>query len=264
MAASTQQASTATVRHPSFQAFDIAAQSPTRKSDVASPSLAEGANLSWANLPSHACSYCGISNASCVVRCNVPNCQRWFCNAQVRLPTICPHTHTHISRGLTFVCVCECMDQTSENCQIATSGSHIVNHLVRSKHKEVILHPEGALGETTLECYNCGSKNIFLLGFIPAAREGVVVLLCREPCLNNNALRESDFDLQDWQPLIENRSLVHWLVGTPTADCVRAARQCTAQQINKIEEIWKTNGTATMDDIDRPGVDAELTRVTLR
>lgn len=33
-----------------------------------------------------------------------------------------------------------------------TSASHIVNHLVKAKHKEVILHKDGALGETTPEC----------------------------------------------------------------------------------------------------------------
>lgn len=71
-------------------------------------------------------------------------CSKWFCN----------------SRG-------------------TTSASHIVNHLVRAKHKEVILHAESPLGETTPECYNCGSKNVFMLGFIPAKSDTVVVLLCR-------------------------------------------------------------------------------------
>jgi regulator of nonsense transcripts 1 len=60
-----------------------------------------------------------------------------------------------------------------------TSSSHIVTHLVRAKHKEVSLHAESLLGETTPECYNCGAKNVFLLGFIPAKSETVVVLLCR-------------------------------------------------------------------------------------
>jgi regulator of nonsense transcripts 1 len=41
---------------------------------------------------------------------------------------------------------------------------------------EVILHAESALGETTPECYNCGS-NVFMLGFIPAKSDTVVVLL---------------------------------------------------------------------------------------
>ena len=100
-----------------------------------------------------------------LISCNV--CKRWFCN----------------SRG-------------------NTSGSHIVNHLVRAKHKEVTLHRDGPLGETVLECYSCGvrwaagpglcrvvscrlhlwPRNVFVLGFIPAKADSVVVLLCRQPC----------------------------------------------------------------------------------
>lgn len=53
-------------------------------------------DFSKRDLPEHACKYCGIHNPACIVRCNVPSCKKWFCN----------------SRG-------------------NTSGSHIVNHLVR-------------------------------------------------------------------------------------------------------------------------------------
>ena len=87
-------------------------------------------------------SYCGIHSPASVVKCSI--CNKWFCN----------------SRG-------------------NTSASHIVNHLVRAKHKEVILHKESQLGDTVPECYNCGSKNVFMLGFIPAKSDTVVVLLCR-------------------------------------------------------------------------------------
>uniref|UniRef100_A0AAQ6ABX5 Upf1 domain-containing protein n=1 Tax=Amphiprion ocellaris TaxID=80972 RepID=A0AAQ6ABX5_AMPOC len=97
------------------------------------------------DLPLHACSYCGIHDPACVVYCNTS--KKWFCNG----------------RG-------------------NTSGSHIVNHLVRAKCKEVTLHKDGPLGETVLECYNCGCRNVFLLGFIPAKADSVVVLLCRQPC----------------------------------------------------------------------------------
>lgn len=87
-------------------------------------------------------SYCGIHSPASVVQCLI--CNKWFCN----------------SRG-------------------NTSASHIVNHLVRAKHKEVILHKESPLGETVPECYICGGKNVFMLGFIPAKSDTVVVLLCR-------------------------------------------------------------------------------------
>lgn len=94
------------------------------------------------DLPPHACKYCGCHDPGTVVFCNM--CKRWFCNG----------------RG-------------------HTSGSHIINHLVRAKHKQVTLHSDGPLGETVLECYSCGVRNVFVLGFIPAKADSVVVLLCR-------------------------------------------------------------------------------------
>lgn len=106
--------------------------------------------LSAAYAFTHA-SYCGIHSPASVVKCTI--CNKWFCN----------------SRG-------------------NTSASHIVNHLVRAKHKEVILHGDSPLGETAPECYNCGSKNVFMLGFIPAKSDTVVVLLCRSV---NNARDDS-------------------------------------------------------------------------
>ena len=87
-------------------------------------------------------SYCGIHNPACVVLC--VTCNKWFCNG----------------RG-------------------NTAGSHIVRHLVRAKHKEVKMHKDSPLGDILLDCYNCFNRNIFLLGFIPAKSDSVVVLLCR-------------------------------------------------------------------------------------
>lgn len=83
---------------------------------------------------------------------------------------------------------------------------------VRAKHKEVCLHKDSPLGETILECYNCGCRNVFLLGFISAKTESVVVLLCREPCLNVNALKDMNWDLSQWCPLIDDRCFLPWLV----------------------------------------------------
>lgn len=177
----------------------------------------------------HACRYCGVQNPACVVRCNVPSCRKWFCN----------------SRG-------------------NTSGSHIVNHLVRAKHKEVCLHKDSPLGETILECYNCGCRNVFLLGFISAKTESVVVLLCREPCLSVNALKDMNWDLSQWCPLIDDRCFLPWLVKVPSEQEQLRARQISAQQINKIEELWKTNPDAALEDLEKPGVDDEPQPVALK
>ncbi|CAO2837910.1 unnamed protein product [Amaranthus hypochondriacus] len=177
----------------------------------------------------HACRYCGVQNPACVVRCNVPSCRKWFCN----------------SRG-------------------NTSGSHIVSHLVRAKHKEVCLHKDSPLGETILECYNCGCRNVFLLGFISAKSESVVVLLCREPCLSVNALKDMNWDLSQWCPLIDDRCFLPWLVKVPSEQEQLRARQISAQQINKIEELWKANPDASLEDLEKPGVDDEPQQVALK
>ncbi|KAF2863664.1 hypothetical protein K470DRAFT_106398, partial [Piedraia hortae CBS 480.64] len=182
-------------------------------------------------LPAHACAYCGIHNASAVVKCLI--CSKWFCSA----------------RG-------------------NTSSSHIVNHLVRSRHKEVQLHPSSSLGDTTLECYSCGTKNVFLLGFIPAKSDSVVVLLCRQPCasMGQGSSRDMNWDTSKWQPLIEDRAFLGWLVGPPTDQEQLRARHLAPQMIAKLEEMWKVDANATIGDVasGAAGLDDEPAPVLLR
>ncbi|XP_046350559.1 regulator of nonsense transcripts 1-like [Haliotis rufescens] len=179
------------------------------------------------DLPKYACAYCGIHDPACVVFCNTT--KKWFCNG----------------RG-------------------NTSGSHIINHLVRAKAKEVTLHKDGPLGETVLECYNCGCRNVFLLGFIPAKADSVVVLLCRHPCATLSNLKDMNWDPSQWQPLIQDRQFLSWLVKVPSDQDQMRARQISAQQINKLEELWKENPDAKLEDLEKPGVDEEPQQVLLR
>ena len=166
-------------------------------------------------LPAHACSYCGIHNPGSVVKCLT--CSKWFCSA----------------RG-------------------NTSSSHIINHLVRARHKEVQLHPSSPLGDTTLECYNCGTKNVFLLGFIPAKSDTVVVLLCRQPCASmGGSGKDMNWDTSKWQPLIEDRSFLPWLVNSPTDQEQMRARHLSPQVIARLEEMWKDNSSATIQDLEK-------------
>lgn len=81
------------------------------------------------DLPEHACAYCGIHTPSSVVKCLV--CDKWFCNARMG-------GHGNRTGG--------------SGGGGGGGASHIVNHLVRAKHKEVTLHKDGLLGETTPEC----------------------------------------------------------------------------------------------------------------
>lgn len=187
----------------------------------------EGEGTIFKKLPEHACRYCGIHDPGSVVQCTI--CDRWFCNG----------------KGL-------------------TSAAHIINHMVRSKHKEVSLHKEGPLGDTALECYSCGTKNVFVLGFIPAKNDTVVVLLCRQPCAAQAALKDENWDYSGWRPLIADRCFVDWLVKTPTSHDLQRARQISNNQILKLEEIWKENQDASFQDLEKPGIEDEPQHVLLR
>jgi regulator of nonsense transcripts 1 len=126
------------------------------------------------------------------------------------------------------------------------------------------LHAESPLGDTILECYNCGSRNVFLLGFVPAKGEAFVMLLCREPCLNSNTIKDPNWDMENWQPLIEERAFLPWLVKFPEEKFVYKSRDIFPQQINKLEELWKENPGAQLEDINKPGVVQNLQKVLLR
>lgn len=165
-------------------------------------------------LPSHACVYCNIYNPLCVAKCT--KCSKWFCNSQ---------------KG--------------------TLSGHLINHLIKSGHKEVALHPDSPVGDATLECYNCGCKNIFLLGYIQSKEDEVIVLLCRQPCAFN-APKESDWTVEKWTPLIGDRRLLPWLCQYPSQAQESRARKITYEQVQKLETAWKSGMTiATLDDINR-------------
>ncbi|KAF5113276.1 hypothetical protein DV495_003583 [Geotrichum candidum] len=178
-------------------------------------------------LPEHACAYCGIHSVSSVVKC--VTCDKWFCN----------------SRG-------------------GGSSSHIISHLVRARHKAVALHPDSELGDTTLECYNCGTKNVFVLGFISAKAETVVVILCRHPCASAPAGKELNWDTAQWDPLVVDRSFIPWLVSVPTAEEESRARKITPGEMAKLEDLWKENPYATADELNDPTANQEVPQVALR
>ena len=164
----------------------------------------------------HACAYCGISNASCVAQCVKTN--KWFCNGR--------------SNGLPASC--------------------LIYHLVRSRNKEVRLHESSPLGDMLLECYVTGATNVFNLGFIPCKDENVVVLATRDAAQSNPAaLKELNLDISLWEPLIQDKVFLPWLVQVPEESEILRARQVSPAMVIKLEELWKTNPEATLDDVEK-------------
>lgn len=171
-------------------------------------------------LPEHACRYCNLHDPASVARCN--SCNKWFCN--------------HISSP--------------------TGGAHIVQHLVKARHKEIALHPESPVGDAILECYNCGCRNIFLLGYIPAKADAVVVLLCRSPCAASGGAAGESWDLERWEPLINNRALLPWLVKIPDETALGRAKRVSTNQIHRLEEAWRNRPELTLEDLEKGGAAA--------
>ncbi|EFP02881.1 CRE-SMG-2 protein [Caenorhabditis remanei] len=179
------------------------------------------------NLPEHACRYCGISDPLCVAKCTV--CNKWFCNSNDGTP-----------------------------------GGHIVHHMVRSQHKEAYTHKDSPCGDTQLECYRCGSKNVFNLGFIPGKKDQVVVIICRTPCANVAFQNDDNWSPEDWKSVIAEKQLLSWIVNVPSEDQVARARKITATQAVRLEELWRDHPEATIDDLNKPGLDREPDHVQLK
>ncbi|XP_049850318.1 uncharacterized protein LOC126322426 [Schistocerca gregaria] len=209
-------------------------------------------------LPEYACSYCGIHSTACVVKCNFPTCKKWFCNSKAGTNT----------------------------------ASHIITHLVRNKHKTVQLHQDSPLRDVQLECYQCGCRNVFVLGYTPAKTESFVVILCRDHCTRSlvssanaadsaaekslvardtvscgKASSDTEWNMSLWQPLIDNRAFLPWLVKTPTEAEIASAMKINIQQTVRLEELWKQDPNAKLDVIlnsTPASIDAEPNSVMMQ
>jgi hypothetical protein len=60
-----------------------------------------------------------------------------------------------------------------------------------------------------------------------------------------------------WAPLIDDRSFLSWLVRPPSETEQLRSRQISFAQINRLEDLWRENANATLEDLDKPGVDDE-------
>ena len=156
------------------------------------------------NKTAMSCSYCGLTNASHLAQCK--ECKKWFCNGKLD----------------------------------AYSPSHIIFHLTKSKHKEVYINSHSQAGEMDLQCYNCGGKNIFLLGFLESREGGNGFILCREPCLTKWKIDDSEFDKKNWVSLINEKKLLDWIVSEPKIDSeLRIVQRVNIRKMSKFEETWE-------------------------
>jgi hypothetical protein len=72
--------------------------------------------------------------------------------------------------------------------------------------------------------------------------------------------------LSDWLPLISERAFLPWVVKIPIDQEVNRSRQITNQQIQSIEDMWKADPSAIVDDLQNIAVkeDEDAQPVLLR
>lgn len=67
-----------------------------------------------------------------------------------------------------------------------------------------------------------------------------------------------------WAPLIDDRSFLSWLVKPPSETEQLRSRQISFNQINRLEDLWRENANATLEDLEKPGVDDEPQSILMR
>ncbi|CAD8211161.1 unnamed protein product [Paramecium octaurelia] len=172
----------------------------------------------------YSCEYCLQSDVNAVAQCL--QCKRWYCNCATK------------------------------------SGSHIILHLIKSKHSQISLHEQNKVQITTIECYICEQRNMFTLGQVNVKVDGEenILILCRG-CL---PLKQSDkitWDSNDYQPLIKDKCIQDWLLGQGEK---LNSRMVTLERINQYEEERKQKPQLKFEDFDRKGPNQQLKEVQLR
>eukprot|EP00834_Sanchytrium_tribonematis_P007907 NODE_802_length_3815_cov_0.343649.p1 type:complete len:399 gc:universal NODE_802_length_3815_cov_0.343649:1885-689(-) len=94
--------------------------------------------------------------------------------------------------------------------------SHFVYHCIKAKHSECELPTSHPLGPLDIDCYTCKTRNIFILGCIPAQSNETMIIVCRD-CNNENKV-SSEWNTEMWQSLIVDKIIQQWLVESKVSD----------------------------------------------
>jgi regulator of nonsense transcripts 1 len=114
-----------------------------------------------------------------------------------------------------------------------------------------------------------------MLGFIPAKSDTVVVLLCRwvtrSKVADLQAAMCSSNQRQGYQlgylAVVSNhtdRQFLSWLVKVPTEAEQLRARQISMVQMAKLEDLWRDNPNANLEDAEAQTGEEEMQPILLR
>jgi regulator of nonsense transcripts 1 len=92
----------------------------------------------------------------------------------------------------------------------------------------------------------------------------LIVADVRQPCAALTSSRDINWDTSQWSAIIDDRSFLSWLVKVPSEAEQLRARQITMAQQAKLEEMWRENPNAKLEDAEAQPEDEEMQPVVLR
>jgi regulator of nonsense transcripts 1 len=69
------------------------------------------------------------------------------------------------------------------------------------------------------------------------------------------------WDPEEWLPLIKDGEFRDWLVKRPSEKDLMRARRVTKEQIIKLEDVWKTNAQAKLEDLEKNSDEDDITHI---
>lgn len=79
--------------------------------------------------------------------------------------------------------------------------------------------------------------------------------------MNRSKLEEMNWNPDEWLPLIKDGEFRDWLVKRPSEKDLLRARRVTREQIVNLEELWKTNNKAKLEDLEKNGEEDSVTHI---
>ncbi len=93
---------------------------------------------------------------------------------------------------------------------------------------------------------------------------GSWLIIFRQPCAALTNSRDINWDTSQWSAIIDDRSFLSWLVKVPSEAEQLRARQISMAQIAKLEELWRENPQAKLEDADAQNGEEEMQPILLR
>lgn len=92
----------------------------------------------------------------------------------------------------------------------------------------------------------------------------VSTLTIRQPCAALTSSRDINWDTSQWSAIIDDRSFLSWLVKVPSEAEQLRARQINMTQIARLEELWRENPAAKLEDAEAQTGEEEMQPILLR